>query len=231
MIKNIAKKILIIGGNSDLIKPFFTNLNNDLIETLCFERKDWDLKNPIPPDYILKEICTFNPNQLIYAAGINVPNDLTLETKEIINEIVSHFNVNCLSFISLVLFLKNELQINLEAIHVISSLYGIYGKKTRLPYSVSKHGLEGAIKCLALELKNTQIIGYRPGFFQTKMTDKNMSNNQKNNLIKRIPKGRLGKPEELSKILLSNILNNNYYLNGTCINIDGGISCGGFFEL
>ena len=65
----------------------------------------------------------------------------------------------------------------------------------------------------------------------TKMTDKNMSNNQKNNLIKRIPKGRLGKPEELSEILLSNILNNNYYLNGTCINIDGGISCGGFFEL
>ena len=80
-----AKKILIIGGNSDLIKPFFTNLNNDLIETLCFGRKDWDLKNPIPPDSILKEICDFNPNQLIYAAGKNVPNDLTLETKEIIN--------------------------------------------------------------------------------------------------------------------------------------------------
>ena len=109
-------------------------------------------------------------------------------------------------------------------------MYGIYGRKTRLPYSVSKHALEASIKCLALEYPETQFIGYRPGFFKTKLTSANLTEEMQDELAKRIAKNRLGTPLEMSKILLDNIKNTNPYMTGTFITVDGGMISGGIFE-
>ena len=50
-----------------------------------------------------------------------------------------------------------------------------------------QHALEASIKCLALEYPETQILGYRPGFFDTKLTAKNISEETRNRLSERIP--------------------------------------------
>ena len=154
-----------------------------------------------------------------------------IETKKIIDKLDQHLNVNCISFLSLVDLLQKKLLNKLKGVHAISSLYGNYGRRTRLPYSVSKHALEGAIKCLALEYPDTQFLGYRPGFFKTKLTEANLSKEKQNELLRRIPSKRLGSPEELSNLLLNNIKGKYPYLSGTFITIDGGLTTGGFFEV
>ena len=127
--------------------------------------------------------------------------------------------------------MQKKLKKKLKSIHVLSSLYGTYGRKSRMPYSISKHALEGAIKCLSLEFPETQVIGYRPGFFKTKLTEKNLSKPEIDKISNLIPLNRLGTPEEISKIILNNIINPGTYLTGQIINIDGGLSTGGFFEI
>ena len=100
-----------------------------------------------------------------------------------------------------------------------------------MPYSISKHALEGAVKCLALEFPETQVIGYRPGFFKTRMTDKNINYEQQQQICKRVPSNRLGSPEEIAQIILNNILIPTKYFTGQVINIDGGLTSGGLFEI
>ncbi len=225
------EKVTIIGANSQIIEPLIIQARKINIEIQKITRKDWDLSEPKVPHKILNSIQEFKPEHLIFSAGINKPFDINDRSKCLVEIIKEHMAVNCFSFISIVNELQSILHKKIITIHALSSLYGIYGRRTRLPYSVSKHAMEGAIKCLALEYPETSIIGYRPGFFKTRLTDANLSQQMQSKLINRIPKNRLGFSEEFSKIILDNIISPPTYQTGTSITIDGGITAGGFFEL
>ena len=113
---------------------------------------------------------------------------------------------------------------------MISSLYGLFGRKNRLPYVVSKHALNGACKTLAIELgkKNIRVNAISPGFIKTKLTEKNLSNQEIKNIKKAIPLGDLGKPDDIAHLTSFLISKKGRYINGTNIVVDGGYSCGAF---
>ena len=220
--------VAIIGSNSDLIAPLLEK--SEAFSFLKLTREDWDL-NSIANDNLCNQIIEFNPQHIIFAAAVNNPVDINNITQLQLAEAINyHMNVNCISIVSLITFLNKKLLARLSGLHIISSLYGIYGRKTRLPYSLSKHALEGAIKCLALELPQTTVLGYRPGFFKTKLTDKNLSREQQNNIIKKIPMNRLGKASDLCNLVEKNILDPPKYATGSIINLDGGLTSGSFFD-
>ena len=222
--------LTIIGAGSDLLEPLISNKQKD-INIQKITRSQWDLLETIPTEDLLSQIISFEPNQLLFAAGVNQKiNFEDIKNEDLISLIKNHLSINCISLISIVNLLQKNLPNKLEAVHAISSLYGIYGRKTRLPYSVSKHALEASIKCLALEYPETQFLGYRPGFFETKLTSANLTGEMQDQLAKRIAKKRLGTPMEMSKILLDNINNTNPYMTGTFITVDGGMISGGIFE-
>lgn len=223
------KNVLVIGSNSDLIKPLLGQ--SSIISFLGISKEEWDLNNILPSQAVRNNILSFKPNHLIFSAAINKPLLINnINGSSAIESLQEHINVNCISILSLILFLNESLNYKLTSVHILSSLYGIYGRKNRLPYSVSKHALEGAIKCLAIELPETLIIGYRPGFFKTKLTDNNLTVTQQKAIIEKIPIGRLGLPEDISKFILNNILDPPFYASGSIINLDGGLTSGGFFE-
>ena len=222
--------LTIIGAGSDLLEPLVSNKQEN-INIQKITRSQWDLLETTPTEDLLSQIIYFEPNQLLFAAGVNQKiNFEDIKNEDLISLIKNHLSINCISLISIVNLLQKNLPNKLEAVHAISSLYGIYGRKTRLPYSVSKHALEASIKCLALEYPETQFIGYRPGFFKTKLTSANLTGEMQDELAKRIAKNRLGTPIEMSKILLDNIKNTNPYMTGTFITVDGGMISGGIFE-
>ena len=222
--------LTIIGANSDLLEPLI-KINDDEINIQKITRDQWDLSETFPSQDLLSQIISFEPNQLLFAAGVNKKINLQeISNEDLINLIKNHLSINCISLISIVNLLQKNLPNKLEAVHAISSLYGVYGRKTRLPYSISKHALEASIKCLALEYPDTQFLGYRPGFFKTKLTSANLTKEMQNELTKRIGKNRLGTPIEMSKILLECIRNTNPYKTGTFITVDGGMMSGGIFE-
>jgi NAD(P)-dependent dehydrogenase (short-subunit alcohol dehydrogenase family) len=222
--------LVVIGSTSDLVAPLLAKCSNSDVNTLCIDRCDWDLSIHQIPVHVLRSILDFRPNHLLFAAGTNRPLDLKSDPLFGINEVIEHLSVNCLSLISCVLSLSHYLEYPLDSLHVLSSLYGVYGRRTRLPYSVAKHALEGAIKCFTLELCHTTVLGYRPGFFSTKLTDKNLPSDKQDTLRSLIPLGRLGFPEELSDFILRNILSPPAYATGSIFTVDGGLTTGGIFD-
>ncbi len=223
-------KLTIIGAGSDLIEPLINN-KYEGINIQKITRSQWDLSETIPSQKLISEIISFAPNQLLFAAGVNKKIELNdIKNEDLICLINNHLSINCVSLISIVHLLQNNLANKLDAVHAISSLYGLYGRKNRLPYSVSKHALEASIKCLALEYPETQFMGYRPGFFKTKLTSSNLTKEMQDELCKRIGKKRFGTPLEMSKVLLNNIRSTNPYQTGTFITVDGGMISGGIFD-
>lgn len=227
----MSEKLLVVGSKSDLIQPLLSDAKSRGVSVFPLNRSIWNLDNSTPPANLISQIIEFSPNHLLYAAGINFQLDVKQDPVLSVQAIIDHFMVNCGSFLSIVLYLQSMQDAPLKSVHAISSLYGLYGRRMRMPYSVSKHALEGAVKCLATEFPDTLVLAYRPGFFTTKLTDKNLTPEMQEHLKTRIPAGRLGQSRELSTVILQNILNPPYYASGSAITLDGGLSAGGFFEI
>ncbi len=221
---------MIVGSSSDLLQPLLQGCQDNGIELLKLTRSDWCLSQTNADAKLIRSIVEFGPNHIVYAAGQNTLTDIHREPADVIDAIKEHMAVNCISFVSIVLELMKEIPQAIKSVHALSSLYGLYGRRSRIPYSISKHALEGAIRCLAVEFPGTQFIGYRPGFFDTKLTSQNIPASQRPALEARVPLHRFGRPQELSSLILANLLNPIPYFTGICLTIDGGMTAGGIFD-
>lgn len=105
----------------------------------------------------------------------------------------------------------------------ISSTSGIAGQKGQINYSSSKAALIGFTKTLAKEMAENNILvnAVSPGFIETDMTKKIKN---KDKISKDyIPLGRFGRPEEVAKLVRFLISEDNTYITGKNITIDGGM--------
>ena len=124
---------------------------------------------------------------------------------------------------------------------MISSQVGVKGIPGSAAYSVSKHGMEGIIKNLALELAKYKINvnGVRPGAIDTNFRDSSLANQAKaagitveEALLKdarggpaaMIPFGRMGTPEEVADLVLFLVSDQSKYITGEIFTIAGGLS-------
>lgn len=109
----------------------------------------------------------------------------------------------------------------------ISSIVGIYGNKGQCNYSASKGGLISFTKSIAKEVasRNIRVNAIAPGFIETDMTKK-LPVELKDKLIKEIPLGRFGKPEDISKLVTFLASCESSYITGQVFVVDGGLSLG-----
>ena len=103
----------------------------------------------------------------------------------------------------------------------ISSIWGQIGASCESIYSISKAGLDAMTKSLAKELgpSNIRVNSIAPGFIDTDM-NKNITNEEKEELIKDIPLQKIGKPCDIAKCIQWLIDDN--YTTGQIISINGG---------
>ncbi|GAB4349939.1 MAG: 3-oxoacyl-[acyl-carrier-protein] reductase [Flammeovirgaceae bacterium] len=106
----------------------------------------------------------------------------------------------------------------------ISSIWGISSKDRRAMYSATKSGLNGITKSLAKEMGpyNILVNSLCPGFINTELTKKNISEELKTELCSQIPLGRFAEPEEVAKYIKFLISDENSYITGQTLLIDGG---------
>lgn len=106
----------------------------------------------------------------------------------------------------------------------ISSVVGLSGNAGQANYAASKAGMIGFTKALAKELANRGICVncIAPGFIDTAMTEA-LNEAQKAFILKQVPMGRLGKPEEVANaaVFLASSLSD--YVTGQVITVDGGM--------
>ena len=105
----------------------------------------------------------------------------------------------------------------------LSSIAGINGNAGQVNYSASKAGLIGMTKSAAREFagRGITVNAIAPGFVETDMTEKFASDE---NVMKRIPVGRLGRPDEIASLALFLASDAAAYITGEVIRIDGGLA-------
>jgi 3-oxoacyl-[acyl-carrier protein] reductase len=106
----------------------------------------------------------------------------------------------------------------------ISSVVGVSGNAGQCNYSASKAGIIGFTKSIAKELASRNILAncVAPGFIDTDMTSV-LNDEVKENIYAQIPLKRMGTAEEIANTVFFLGGNENTYITGQVINIDGGM--------
>ncbi len=120
--------------------------------------------------------------------------------------------------------LPNMLSKKFGKIIGISSIVGSTGNPGQSNYVASKSGMVGLYKSIALEVakRNINVNVISPGFISTSMTEE-LSNEQKESYLSRIPMSRFGKPEEIADLAYFLSSDKSSYLTGQNIHINGGM--------
>ncbi len=106
----------------------------------------------------------------------------------------------------------------------ISSVSGLAGQAGQTNYSASKAGLIGLTKALAREVASRGITvnAVAPGFVPTSLTE-GLPEELKDTMMKLIPLGRWGKPEEIAFAVGFLVSEEASYITGQVLSVDGGM--------
>ncbi|MBN1664144.1 MAG: SDR family oxidoreductase [Deltaproteobacteria bacterium] len=107
-----------------------------------------------------------------------------------------------------------------------SSVAGVRGDEGVSLYSASKHGVLGLTKAAALENahRNIRVNAVCPGFIRTPMVEHMISQSpqMEENVLTKMPVGRLGKPEEIAGAVLWMCSDAASFMTGKEMVIGGG---------
>jgi 3-oxoacyl-[acyl-carrier protein] reductase len=103
----------------------------------------------------------------------------------------------------------------------LSSVSGVTGNRGQVNYSASKAGIIGATKALAVELASRKITVncVAPGLIRTDM----LSNAPVEEVLKAVPLGRVGEPEEVAAVVNFLMSEEAAYITRQVIGVNGGM--------
>ena len=105
----------------------------------------------------------------------------------------------------------------------ISSIYGFTGNATRSSYAAAKAGVAAFTKSLALEVVNDgiNVNAVAPGRVTTPRVRNRYSDEAWATAVAQVPMGRAGTPEEIASAVLFLASDENSYVTGQTIHING----------
>jgi 3-oxoacyl-[acyl-carrier protein] reductase len=107
----------------------------------------------------------------------------------------------------------------------ISSIVGFTGNLGQANYTAAKAGMVAMSKSLALEVasRGVTVNCVAPGFIATPMTS-GLKDGWKEELIKKIPAGKLGSPEDIANAVLFLASEGAAYITGQTLHVNGGMA-------
>jgi len=196
-----------------------SKLEEEGIEGLVLDLNSAESKEKLWEQVEKKEIQI---SVLVNNAGITRDN-IVLRMSE--DEWLDIMNVNLNStFYLSKKVLKMMLKLKWGRIINITSTSASIGNKGQSNYSAAKAGVEAFTKSLAREVgsRNITINSIAPGFIDTDMTQQSDGVNT-DELIKEIPLGRFGKPDEVAHLASFLCSEEASYITGQIIHINGGL--------
>ena len=196
-----------------------SKLEKEGIEGLVLDLNSVESKEQLWEQLEKKEIKI---SVLVNNAGITRDN-IVLRMSEDEWQDIMNVNLNGTFYLSKKV-LKRMLKLKWRRIINITSTSASIGNKGQSNYSAAKAGVEAFTKSLAREVgsRNITINSIAPGFIDTDMTQQSDGVNM-DDLIKEIPLGRFGKPDEVAHLASFLCSDEASYITGQAIHINGGL--------
>ena len=220
------------------MKVFITGINGDIAKNICQHLKykyhsceiyGIDLHSNATHEFC-DEYIQFDLSKPVWCNLFSEYFDLVINNAAI--QIVKPFfdlsdddidNITNVNLLNPIKMLKKLNYSNNSNIINIGSIHSSQTKKGFTIYSTTKGGLESLTKALSVELSpNIRVNMIKPAAINTKMLKNGLSKEGYDKLSSYHPVNKIGDPNNISNLIISII--SNPFLNGSIIELDGGIS-------
>ena len=218
------KRALVTGATRGIGAAIATRLSHDGIDVVRLGTKDVDFADIEATRQFAREIASDDIDILVNNAGINKIGPFAEIAFEDF-ERIEHVNVTA-PFLLMQSVVPSMRRKKWGRIVNITSIFGVISKEFRAPYSASKFALDGMTAALAAEVAVDGILAncVSPGFIETDLTRSILGDSGIAELVGRVPMRRLGKPEEVAAFVAWLVSDENTYISGQNLVIDGGFS-------
>lgn len=221
----MAKRVaLVTGGSRGIGKAVCEKFEAMGYDVVAPTRAELDLSSSVSVERFLELHEKDVYDVIVNNAGINDVNDIENVTDDEIERAMSINLVTPLKLLRKFVPAMKERQYG--RIVNIGSIWSIVSKRGRVVYSMTKHGIHGITKTLAVELAEYNILVNTvcPGFTLTELTYKNNTAEQIKRIEQDIPIGRMAQPDEIAAAIAYLADERNTYLTGQLIAVDGGFT-------
>ena len=219
-----SRTALLTGSSRGIGKSIKEVLNNDGIEIINPSRNELDLSSPESIDKFLSQLST-QIDIVINNAGILKVGQHNEFSTDDFHEV---FQVNVVATFKIISGVIEKMkQRKSGRIVNISSIWGQKSKVGRTLYSSSKAALDALTRSLAIEFApyNILINSVAPGYIETDMLKQYNTEEELSIIRDMIPMKRFGKKIEISELVKFLCSENNSYITGQILTIDGGYVC------
>ena len=224
LLSKLGAKLVLLARSEEGLKETLVMLEGTEHDCQPFDFSNLDGLDVLSKDIIEKHGSI---DGLAYCVGITNDRPIQLIKPEELDKVL---RVNLSAFVELVrCFVKKKRFNPGMRVVAVSSVSSLLGKKAHLSYSVSKAGINAAVRCMARELADKQIgvNAVLPGMINTEMYQKYLQNNggvdspDNQERLKRQYLG-IGEPHDVANLIAFLLSPAAKFITGTCIPIDGG---------
>jgi len=220
----MERVVLITGGSRGIGKSIADKFKSKGYQVLIPSRNEMNLAdNSTIESYCSSIKCEIDV--IVNCAGINTIATLN-ELKDL--DLGSMMQIDLFAPLKIIQCLNGKMG-NTRTGYVvnISSIWSFVSKEGRIGYTAAKSAINGVTRTLALEYATNNILvnSVAPGYVNTELTKQNNSETEISNISSLIPLKRLAEPEEIANLVYFLSSEDNTYITGQTIIIDGGYIC------
>lgn len=216
---------LVTGGSRGIGAAIASEFSARGIRVIAPRREELDLARPDSVNKFVADHRETGIDILVNNAGINVIRPLEEISEDAWSQM---FQVNLQAPFRLLQGLTPGMKaVGWGRVINVSSIFSLVAKEKRLAYSAMKSGLNGLTRTAAVELAPSGVLvnAICPGYVETEMTRQNNSAADLERIAATIPLRRLAQPPEIARLAAFLCSDENSYITGQLIVIDGGFIC------
>jgi 3-oxoacyl-[acyl-carrier protein] reductase len=220
-----ARTALLTGAARGIGAAIAAALTECGIRIVSPSRQELDLADPASVDRFIAANSVVPVDILVNNAGINV-----IKPLEKIDDAVwdAMFQVDLRAPFQLLRAFAPQMKARgWGRVVNLSSVFSLVSRERRIAYTTMKSGLNGLTRAAAVELGPYGVLvnAVCPGYVETALTRENNSPAELEEIRATIPLRRLAQPAEIARFVAFLCSDDNTYITGQMLAIDGGFTC------